>query len=103
MEEEILKLNNSYYPKLKEVEGFQKGLLEEFFKIRKEVEVISVSLENDNELKKRMQNEIKDQKELVNSLVDILGRERRRIQEMKQENKKLDELVLELTSKHFAH
>ena len=43
-----MKLNVSYYPKLKEVEGLQKGLLEEFFKLKKEIDVVSASLENDN-------------------------------------------------------
>lgn len=103
LEDELLKLNVSYYPKLKEVEGLQKGLLEEFFKVKKEIDVVSTSLENDNELKNRLQNDLKEEKELVESIVGILGRERRKIHDLKEENKKLDKLVLELTNKHFPN
>ena len=101
-EEELGKLNNSYLPKVKEVEVVQKSLQEEFLKIKKDIEVASGTIDTDNELKARLREEIKAQADTINGLVSILGRERRKIKELKEDIKRLDMLVFELTNNNFS-
>lgn len=82
-QDQLAKLNNNYLPKLKDVQVVQKSLLEEFAKLKKDIDGVSVTLDAQNEAKDKLQNQIKQKSETIKDLANILGRERRRIKELK--------------------
>ena len=95
-----MKFHTYQIPRLKELEMVQKSLADEFGKLRKEVDTYSSLFQMEGHAKNQLMLELKKEKETVESLVSILGRERRNIKDLKLEIKKLNELVMELVDEN---
>lgn len=72
-------------PKIKELENNQKSILDEFVKVKRDLETYTNIVTVEREEKLKLLDDVKDEKKRVNDLAFILGRERRKIKELKQE------------------
>ena len=99
LEDELSKWRKYQIPKLKELEGNQRSILEEFNKVRRDLETYSNLLQNEREEKIKTLEDLKVEKNRVHELANILGRERRRIKDLKQEITRQEKIVLALADK----
>ena len=81
------------------MEGNQRSILEEFNKVRRDLETYSNLLQNEREEKVKTLEDLKIEKQRVHELANILGRERRRIKELKLEITRQEKIVLELADR----
>lgn len=99
LEDEISKWQNFQIPKIRELEMNQKTLLEEFNKVKKDFDTYSNLYQIEREEKIKAYAELKDERKRFNDLVSILGRERRKIKELKADIIRQDQIILELVDK----
>ena len=77
----------------------QKSLLDEFTKVRKDFETYSNLYQVEREEKIKAYDELKEERNKFNDLVNILGRERRKIKDLKADVKRQDQIIMELVEK----
>ena len=77
----------------------QKSLLDEFTKVRKDFETYSNLYQVEREEKIKAYDELKEERNKFNDLVNILGRERRKIKDLKADIKRQDQIIMELVEK----
>jgi hypothetical protein len=74
LEDELSKWHKYQIPKIKEMEGNQKSILEEFNKVRRDMETYSNMLQNERDEKIKTLDDLKTEKHRVHDLANILGR-----------------------------
>ena len=77
----------------------QKTLLDEFTKTKKDFETYSGLYETEREDKIKAYSDLKDEKNRLSEMANILGRERRKIKELKAELVRKDQIIMELVEK----
>jgi hypothetical protein len=65
------------------MESNQRSILEEFTKVKRDLETYSNIVQTEREEKLKTLEELKTEKKRVYDMANILGRERRRIKELK--------------------
>ena len=65
------------------MESNQRSILEEFTKVKRDLETYSNIVQTESEEKLKTLEELKTEKKRVYDMANILGRERRRIKELK--------------------
>jgi chromosome segregation ATPase len=99
LEDEISKWQNYQLPKIKELEQAQKALLDEFNKTKRDFETYSNLYQAESEEKKKAYSDVKQERNRLTEMANILGRERRKIKELNAELVRKDEIIYELVDK----
>ena len=77
----------------------QKSIHEEFIKVKRDLDTYANIVQNEREEKVKTLEELKVEKKRVQDMANILGRERRRIKELKMEINRQEKIVMELVDK----
>lgn len=99
LEDQISKWQNFQMPKIKQLEVAQKTLLDEFAKTKKDFETYSGLYEVEREEKIKAYSDLKDEKNRISEMANILGRQRRKIKELKGELLRKDQIIMQLVEK----
>ena len=99
LEDELSKWHKYQIPKIKQTELNQRQLLEEFAKVKRDLQTYSNIAQNEREEKIKTLEELKIEKTRVSDMANILGRQRRKIKELKMEINRQEKIVMELVDK----
>lgn len=99
LEDELSKWHKYQIPKIKQMELNQRQLLEEFAKVKRDLQTYSNIAQNEREEKIKTLEELKIEKTRVSDMANILGRQRRKIKELKMEINRQEKIVMELVDK----
>ena len=99
LEDELSQWHKYLLPKIKQMEISQKSIHEEFIKVKRDLDTYANIVQNEREEKVKTLEELKVEKKRVQDMANILGRERRRIKELKMQINRQEKIVMELVDK----
>ncbi len=99
LEDQLSKWQKYQLPKIKEMEVNQRSILEEFNKVKRDLETYSNLLQNERQEKVRTLQELKVEKHRVHELANMVGREKRKIKQLKLQINRQEKIIMELVDK----
>ncbi|KAL4426479.1 hypothetical protein ABPG74_004485 [Tetrahymena malaccensis] len=95
-EEELKQVNKVFLPKLKELEAIQYTLQDEFQKVKKDIDTYSILFKTESQMRSKVQLEKKEIEAQVAKLVDMLGREKNKVKDLKGVIHQKEEIIMEV-------